>query len=79
MGLTSGISLAAIEELDQKERAKKKIGALSATFIGVSLLILGFLASSQSARTNSISSQITQESHCGCGSNCSCGTKCSCH
>jgi hypothetical protein len=79
MGFTSGISLAAIEELDQKERAKKKIGVLSATFIGVSLLVLGFLASSHLTRTNSISSQITQESHCGCGINCSCGTNCRCH
>lgn len=79
MELTSKISLAALEELDQKERTKKKIGLLSATFIGVSLLILGFLASSQSTRTNNISSQITQESHCGCGINCSCGTNCSCH
>ena len=79
MGFTSGISLTAIEELDQKEHTKKKIGFLSATFIGVSLLVLGFLASSPSTRTNSISSQITQESHCGCGSNCSCGTTCNCH
>jgi len=79
MGFTSEISLATIEELDQKEHTKKKIGLLSATFIGVSLLILGFLASLQSIRTNSIRSQITQESHCGCGSNCSCGTNCSCH
>lgn len=79
MELTSRISLATTEELDQKERTKKKVGVLSATFVGVSLLILGFLASSQSIRTNSIHSQITQESHCGCGSNCSCGTNCCCH
>lgn len=79
MGFTSGISLAAIKELDQKEHTKEKIGVLSATFIGISLLVLGFLASSQATRTNSISSQIAKESHCGCGSNCSCGTNCSCH
>ncbi len=79
MELTSGISLAAIEKLDQKELTKKKIGVLSATFIGVSLLVLGFLASSHSTRANSTSSQITQESHCRCGINCSCGTTCGCH
>lgn len=79
MELTSGISLAAIEELGRKEHIKKKIGVLSASFIVVSLLILGFLASSQSTKTNSLRSQVTQESHCGCGSNCSCGTNCSCH
>ncbi|CDZ81817.1 hypothetical protein BN1013_02353 [Candidatus Rubidus massiliensis] len=79
MEFSSGISLAAIEELDQKEHTKKKLGILSAAFIGVFLLVLGFLAFSQSTRTNSTSSQIIQKSHCGCGSNCSCGMTCSCH
>lgn len=79
MGFTSGISLAATEGLDQKEHKKKNIGMLSATFIGISILVLGFLASSQVTRAPSIRSQITQESHCRCGSNCSCGVNCSCH
>lgn len=79
MEFSSGISLAAIEELDQKEQTKKKFGILSAAFIGVFLLVLGFFAFSQSARTNSASSNIIQKSHCGCGSNCSCGITCSCH
>lgn len=79
MEFTSGISLATIEELDQKEHTKKKVGMLLAAFIGVFLLVLGFLAFSQSTRTNSTSSQIIQKSHCGCGSSCSCGITCSCH
>ena len=78
MEFTSGISLDTIEKLDQKEHTKKKIGMLSAAFIGV-LFLLGFLAVSQSTRTNSTSSQIIQKSHCVCGSNCSCSITCSCY
>lgn len=80
MEFTSGISLARIEKLDQNEQKKKNIGMLLAAFIGSSILVLGFLISSQVTRTtHSTSSQFTQESHSGCGSNCSCGISCRCH
>jgi hypothetical protein len=80
MEFTSGISLAAIGELTHKEYKKKNIGILSAALMGISILVLGFLASAQLTRsTNGISSQNTQESHCRCGSKCSCGPACGCH
>lgn len=79
MELTSEISLSTIGELNQKERKKRNIGILSATFIGASLFMLGFLAFAQSTKATCKISQLAQESHCQCGANCSCGTSCGCY
>jgi|LNAP01.1.fsa_nt_gb amino acid transporter len=79
MELTSEISLSTIGELNQKERRKRKIGILSAAFIGASIFMLGSLAFAQSTQTICKISQLAQESHCQCGDNCSCGTSCGCY
>lgn len=65
MELTSEISLSTIGELNQKVRKNRKIGILSATFIGASIFMLGFLAFAQSTKINS-------KIYCSCETGCSC-------